>query len=204
MQIFKAPLTWRRKEIGALQRHVTQCDTFSLVECDTEGLLKPQWQTRQWQGMWTPWQKQRFCPSVSCCLWKKIGKLWIFTLNREIGMREAKFSSVVISLFVTAQRRTFMPEGARHGHFSDYTAFLNTKWCMKMLYPDNRLYFNVKCVLGAHFYSVALFFFARNSFVKLLRLPVVLLYLLFWNNFCHTLSMTAVGWQRWDVGYLHF
>lgn len=162
MQIFKAPLTWRRKEIGALQRHVTQCDTFSLVECDTEGLLKPQWQTRQWQGMWTPWQKQRFCPSVSCCLWKKIGKLWIFTLNREIGMREAKFSSVVISLFVTAQRRTFMPEGARHGHFSDYTAFLNTKWCMKMLYPDNRLYFNVKCVLGAHFYSVALFFFLQE------------------------------------------
>lgn len=137
---------------------------------------------------------------------KKNGKLWIFTLDREIGMREAKFSSVVISLFVTAQRRTFMPEGARHGHFSDYTAFLNTKWCMKMLYPDNRLYFNVKCVLGAHFYSVALFFFffARNSFVKLLRLPVVLLYLLFWNNFCHTLRMTAVGWQRWDVGYLHF
>lgn len=63
-----------------------------------------------------------------------------------------------------------------------------------MLYPDNRLYFNVKCVLGAHLYSVALsFFFARNPFVKQLRLPVVLLNLLFWNNFCHTLSMTAVG-----------
>lgn len=99
-------------------------------------------------------------------VWKKIGKLWIFTLDREIGMREAKFSSVVKSLFVTAQRRTFMPEGARHGHFSDYTAFLNIKWCMKMLYPDNRLYFNVKCVLGAHFYSVALSFFCKNSFCK--------------------------------------
>lgn len=34
-----------------------------------------------------------------------------------------------------------------------------------MLYPDNRLYFNVKCVLGAHFYSVALFF-CKKSFCK--------------------------------------
>lgn len=56
-----------------------------------------------------------------------MGKLWIFILDREIGMREAKFSYVVISLFVTTQRRTFMPEGARHGHFSDYTASLNIK-----------------------------------------------------------------------------
>lgn len=35
-----------------------------------------------------------------------------------------------------------------------------------MLYPDNRLYFYVKCVLGAHFYNVALFFLQEILFVK--------------------------------------
>lgn len=185
--------------MGALRRRVTQWDTFSLAECDTEGLLKPQWQTR----MWTPWEEKRLCPSVSHCLWKNSGKLWIFTLDREIGMREAKFSSAVISLFATAQRRIFITEGTRHGHFSDYTASLNIKWCMKMLYPDNRLYFSVKCVIGAHFYNVALFF-CKKSFCKIAQTSISASEPLFWNNFCHTLGMTFVGWQRWDVGYLHF
>lgn len=40
-----------------------------------------------------------------------------------------------------------------------------------MLYPDNRLYFNVKCVLGAHFYNVVLLF-CKKSFCKITQTSI--------------------------------
>lgn len=64
-----------------------------------------------------------------------------------------------------------MPERARCCHFSDYTASLNIKWCMKMLYLDNRLYLNVKCVLGAHFHSAVLFL-CKKSFCKIAQTSI--------------------------------
>lgn len=64
-----------------------------------------------------------------------------------------------------------MPERARHCHFSDYTAFLNIKRRMEMLYLDNRLYLNVKCVLGAHFY-IAVLFLCKKSFCKIAQASI--------------------------------
>lgn len=40
-----------------------------------------------------------------------------------------------------------------------------------MLYLDNRLYLNVKCVLGAHFY-IAVLFLCKKSFCKIAQASI--------------------------------
>lgn len=74
-----------------------------------------------------------------------------------------------------------------------------------MLYLDNRLYLNGKCALGAHFYSAVLFP-CKKSFYKIAQLLLVLLDLLFWNNFyiyikCYFCQMKGM-WDTFTFKYM--
>lgn len=142
------------------------CDTSPWGKHGSRGLLTPQWRPRLSQGMWTPWWKQRFCPSVAVSeISHKIMDLHI--LGTKTGIREAKFSSVTHIILLSLHRWGLLCQQELHCYFPDYTASLNIKSCMKMLYLDNRLYLNVKCVLGACFYSAVLFL-CKISFCKVI------------------------------------